>query len=274
MAGIDDDAALPGIADLRERLELFLAPFFQDMMNSVQNFVEIEIRAHLAGANKADVSQRPPGSAETLSHLRAGRRRSQSEEPARTRSSMSTFPRGSRSSISSTGNRRSSLASTAEEPTLQFPWLLSSSSLANPADPRELSEGNNAQVQARSQSSRRHSEAPSEAENDADDTDDEEKSTPVCRHWKSKGWCRLSESCKFMHPENKRGTGALPKKSSRSRREASASLDDEDQAASASGRLRQRRGIGRSRQRCSEMNVSSAQALAPGLISSTSDQHS
>merc|ERR1719502_1316402 len=27
----------------------------------------------------------------------------------------------------------------------------------------------------------------------------------VCRHWKSKGWCRLGSSCKFQHPEHKRG---------------------------------------------------------------------
>jgi len=35
-----------------------------------------------------------------------------------------------------------------------------------------------------------------------------EKSTMVCRHWKSKGWCRLQENCKFLHPENKRGVSA------------------------------------------------------------------
>jgi len=35
-----------------------------------------------------------------------------------------------------------------------------------------------------------------------------EKSTMVCRHWKSKGWCRMEENCKFLHPENKRGVSA------------------------------------------------------------------
>lgn len=29
----------------------------------------------------------------------------------------------------------------------------------------------------------------------------------VCRHWKSKGWCRMERNCKFMHPENKCGIG-------------------------------------------------------------------
>mmetsp|Transcript_51534 Transcript_51534/g.122565 ORF Transcript_51534/g.122565 Transcript_51534/m.122565 type:complete len:474 (-) Transcript_51534:125-1546(-) len=27
----------------------------------------------------------------------------------------------------------------------------------------------------------------------------------ICRHWKSKGWCRLEASCKFMHPVERRG---------------------------------------------------------------------
>lgn len=35
-----------------------------------------------------------------------------------------------------------------------------------------------------------------------------EKSVMVCRHWKSKGWCRLEDGCKFLHPDHKRGTGA------------------------------------------------------------------
>jgi hypothetical protein len=35
-----------------------------------------------------------------------------------------------------------------------------------------------------------------------------EKSQMVCRHWKSKGWCRYETQCKFSHPENKRGISA------------------------------------------------------------------
>lgn len=34
---------------------------------------------------------------------------------------------------------------------------------------------------------------------------DSEKSNMVCRHWKSKGWCRMESNCKFLHPEHKRG---------------------------------------------------------------------
>jgi hypothetical protein len=36
---------------------------------------------------------------------------------------------------------------------------------------------------------------------------DLEKSVMVCRHWKSKGWCRMEDNCKFLHPEHKRGVG-------------------------------------------------------------------
>jgi len=34
---------------------------------------------------------------------------------------------------------------------------------------------------------------------------DVEKSQMVCRHWKSKGWCRYESQCKFSHPAGKRG---------------------------------------------------------------------
>jgi hypothetical protein len=36
----------------------------------------------------------------------------------------------------------------------------------------------------------------------------DEKSQIVCRHWKSKGWCRYESQCKFAHPEHKRGACA------------------------------------------------------------------
>jgi len=35
-----------------------------------------------------------------------------------------------------------------------------------------------------------------------------EKTIMVCRHWKSKGWCRLGAACKFAHPDHKCGVGA------------------------------------------------------------------
>lgn len=36
-----------------------------------------------------------------------------------------------------------------------------------------------------------------------------EKNVMVCRHWRSKGWCRMEANCKFLHPENKRGVAAV-----------------------------------------------------------------
>lgn len=39
-------------------------------------------------------------------------------------------------------------------------------------------------------------------------TADSDKSHMVCRHWKTKGWCRLESGCKFLHPEHKRGIAA------------------------------------------------------------------
>lgn len=35
------------------------------------------------------------------------------------------------------------------------------------------------------------------------------KSAMVCCHWKNKGWCRYEDGCRFLHPEHKRGIGAL-----------------------------------------------------------------
>merc|ERR1712147_445458 len=43
---------------------------------------------------------------------------------------------------------------------------------------------------------------------DSEQASDCEKSTMVCRHWKTKGWCRLEGNCKFLHPEHKRGIAA------------------------------------------------------------------
>jgi hypothetical protein len=43
---------------------------------------------------------------------------------------------------------------------------------------------------------------------DLDQGSDSERSSMVCRHWKTKGWCRLESNCKFLHPEHKRGVAA------------------------------------------------------------------
>lgn len=36
--------------------------------------------------------------------------------------------------------------------------------------------------------------------------------TAVCCHWKQKGWCAYKDTCKFLHPEHKRGVGAGSRK--------------------------------------------------------------
>jgi hypothetical protein len=55
-----------------------------------------------------------------------------------------------------------------------------------------------------------HSEAPERNRQEVDsegERSDQEKSVMVCRHWKSKGWCRMESNCKFLHPEHKCGVG-------------------------------------------------------------------
>mmetsp|Transcript_10916 Transcript_10916/g.29059 ORF Transcript_10916/g.29059 Transcript_10916/m.29059 type:complete len:331 (+) Transcript_10916:112-1104(+) len=34
-----------------------------------------------------------------------------------------------------------------------------------------------------------------------------ERSAMVCCHWKNKGWCKFQDTCKFQHPDHKRGVG-------------------------------------------------------------------
>mmetsp|Transcript_6415 Transcript_6415/g.11155 ORF Transcript_6415/g.11155 Transcript_6415/m.11155 type:complete len:415 (-) Transcript_6415:183-1427(-) len=46
------------------------------------------------------------------------------------------------------------------------------------------------------------------------------KSAMVCRHWKSKGWCKLGENCKFQHPDHKRGVGQTRKRGGAAHRAA------------------------------------------------------
>merc|ERR1719311_1497783 len=47
----------------------------------------------------------------------------------------------------------------------------------------------------------------SEASPEDSEPSDPEKSVMVCRHWRSKGWCRMEANCKFLHPEHKCGVG-------------------------------------------------------------------
>jgi hypothetical protein len=49
---------------------------------------------------------------------------------------------------------------------------------------------------------------PEEPEQSSDLVQDVEKNQMVCRHWKTKGFCRLESNCKFLHPAEKRGIAA------------------------------------------------------------------
>merc|ERR1719443_1394597 len=71
---------------------------------------------------------------------------------------------------------------------------------------------------------------------DSDPASDPEKTVMVCRHWRSKGWCRMEDKCKFLHPENKRGVAAP----------SDVPLADGEVAAAVSKR-KKRGGKGRSR---------------------------
>jgi len=46
------------------------------------------------------------------------------------------------------------------------------------------------------------------SDEDVEQMSEADRSSMVCRHWKSKGWCRLESNCKFLHPEHKRGVNA------------------------------------------------------------------
>jgi len=39
--------------------------------------------------------------------------------------------------------------------------------------------------------------------------------TPVCCHWKNKGFCTYQKTCKYLHPEHKCGVGAGARKKKR-----------------------------------------------------------
>lgn len=81
-----------------------------------------------------------------------------------------------------------------------------------------------------------------------------EKSQMVCRHWKTKGWCRMEGQCKFLHPEHKRGSGvATPTASRRLTEGASADglqpmRTDEAAAGKSRAGRRGKRGSGGTRQ--------------------------
>jgi hypothetical protein len=88
-----------------------------------------------------------------------------------------------------------------------------------------------------------------DATNKAEDSEsqsDVERSIMVCRHWKSKGWCRLESKCKFLHPEHKCGICA-PKVSSGNRNFAIVDTIGAEDGVPAAPAVRRRKRADRNR---------------------------
>mmetsp|Transcript_84967 Transcript_84967/g.134214 ORF Transcript_84967/g.134214 Transcript_84967/m.134214 type:complete len:434 (+) Transcript_84967:85-1386(+) len=107
---------------------------------------------------------------------------------------------------------------------------------------------------------------------DAPTAGSSDKSVMVCRHWKSKGWCRLEGDCKFLHLEHKRGP-APPAAKAGAISNASGSTSNAKASSEAPGATVATTGkrSGRSRRNRNSGNGASSgvQALAVGPISNT-----
>lgn len=106
---------------------------------------------------------------------------------------------------------------------------------------------------------------PAESHN-ADSPGGQAKSAVVCRHWKSKGWCRMGNECKFAHPEHKCGAG-LPAKKEKDKA-ANLGRAEEGQAQekkSEKPKAKKNKGqVGQGKE------VRASPALTPGLVNPNS----
>lgn len=113
--------------------------------------------------------------------------------------------------------------------------------------------------------------------------DQADKVVMVCRHWKSKGYCRRAEECKFLHPDHKRGTTSVRLGNSSNVNGASgtgqvgaSTAEGTDLAVEggAPGSSRTRRAGRRSRRGGSGVSQVSVDAVAvtPGLVSTGTTQ--
>mmetsp|Transcript_62789 Transcript_62789/g.182099 ORF Transcript_62789/g.182099 Transcript_62789/m.182099 type:complete len:376 (+) Transcript_62789:104-1231(+) len=111
---------------------------------------------------------------------------------------------------------------------------------------------------------------------DAGAADSAEKSSMVCRHWKSKGFCKMEDKCKFLHPEHKRGTGVAPVKHKGGGPSSAAAGSDAATPISAAGTdegavggAKGARRAGRNR-RGGGSGGSATAVMAPGLVPASS----
>lgn len=90
------------------------------------------------------------------------------------------------------------------------------------------------------------------------------KSAVVCRHWKSKGWCRLGDECKFAHPEHKCGAG-LTKKADKEKGPPGSRADDGPNQDKKE-KLDKPKGKKKSKDIGSKEVPRTSPALTPGLV--------
>jgi len=114
---------------------------------------------------------------------------------------------------------------------------------------------------------------------DSEPSSDIEKSIMVCRHWKSKGFCRMESRCKFLHPEAKRGD-SIPNSHSGSAGKVDGTDTECATLAISSGRHKKRGGKNRSK-KGQAGQLGSFEAAVPGpecfrsalqFLESTTDQ--
>jgi len=87
------------------------------------------------------------------------------------------------------------------------------------------------------------------------------KSAVVCRHWKSKGWCRMGTECKFAHPEHKCGAGISSKKEKDKGSIPGTTLTKPE--AAGQSQVRQSKG---KKSKSKEEVMMGSPALTPGLV--------
>lgn len=105
------------------------------------------------------------------------------------------------------------------------------------------------------------------ASSSAGGTPTAEKSVMVCRHWKSKGMCKLGNSCKFLHPDHKRGSGMAAVGSLPQRGGEGGAGTDEASPEEAGGRSRRAGRTRRGRPMSTFPSAPVSAAMVPGLVS-------
>eukprot|EP00434_Breviolum_minutum_P035262 symbB.v1.2.031207.t1/scaffold3596.1/size57580/6 len=88
------------------------------------------------------------------------------------------------------------------------------------------------------------------------------KTAVVCRHWKSKGWCRLGDECKFAHPEHKCGAGLIKK--AEKEKAPTSSRPDDGQIQDKKDKLEKK---AKKKGKDSKEILRGSPALTPGLVS-------